>query len=54
MLTILEKSSIWDAWLGPTCASAGGYNTTFKIQADISLLQQVKMESFWSIGQLNV
>ena len=36
-LTILAKSFIWDAWLGPECAPAGEYNTAFKIQAEISL-----------------
>ena len=30
--TILSKSSIWDAWLGPECSSAGGFNKLFKIQ----------------------
>ena len=29
-LTILAKSSIWDAWLGPAFASAGGYETALK------------------------
>ena len=53
-LTILTKSSIWSGWLGPACASAGAYNTAFKIQAEIFLWQQVKMESFWSLGQLIV
>ena len=53
-LNILAKSSIWDALLVPECVSAGGYNTAFEIQAEISLLQQVKMESFWSLGQLIV
>ena len=43
-LTILANSSIWDAWLGPEFASAGGHNTAFKIQAEISLWQQVKIE----------
>ena len=47
-LTILAKSSCWDAWLGPECASEGGYKTGFKIQVEISLWQQVKIESFWS------
>ena len=54
MLTILAKSSIWDASLGPACASAGVYNTAFKIQSEISLWQKVKMGSFWSLGQLIV
>ena len=54
MLTILAKSSIWDAWLGPECASTGEYNTAFKIQTEVSLWHQVKMESFWSLGQLIV
>ena len=53
-LTVLAKSSIWGAWLGPARASIGGYNLVFKIQADIFLWQQVKMESFWSLGQLIV
>ena len=53
-LTILAKSSIWDAWLSPECASTGEYNTAFKIQAEVSLWHQVKMESFWSLGQLIV
>ena len=43
-LTILAKSSSWDAWLGPECASDGGYKTGFTIQAEISLWQQVKIE----------
>ena len=50
MLTILAKNFIWDAWLGPECASAGGYNTAFKTQAEIFLWQQVKI----SLGQLMV
>ena len=41
-----------NAWLSPECASAGEYNTAFKIQVEISLPQQVKMDSFWSLGQL--
>ena len=53
-LSILAKSSTGDAWLGPECTSAGEYITTFKIQAEISLWQQVKMESFWSLGLLIV
>ena len=53
-LTILTKSSIWDGWLGTECFSAGEYNTAFKIQAEIFLWQQVKIESFWSLGQLIV
>ena len=53
-LAILAKSSIWGAWLGLACASADGYNTAFKIQVEISLWQQVKMDSFWSLGQLIV
>ena len=46
------KSSIWDAWLGGECALV--YNTSLKIQAKILLWKQVKMESFWSLGQLIV
>ena len=53
-LTILAKSSIWGAWLGPACAFAGGDNTAFKIQAELFLWQEVKMESFWGLGQLIV
>ena len=53
-LTILAKSCIWDGWLGPKFASAGKYNTAFKTQAEIFFCQQVKMESFWSLGQLIV
>ena len=30
--TILSKSSNWNAWLGPECSSAGGFNTLFKIK----------------------
>ena len=41
MLTILTKSSTWDAWLGPAGASASRYNTAFKTQVGISLWQQV-------------
>ena len=52
--TILAKSSIWDGWLDPEFASAAEYNTAFKTQAEIFLWQQVKMESFWSLGQLIV
>ena len=32
---------MWDI-IGPSCAAAGGYNTTFKIQREISLWEQVK------------
>ena len=46
LTTILAKSSIWDACLGPKYAFAGGYNTALKIQAEISLWQPVKMLSF--------
>ena len=53
-LTILAKSSIWNAWLGPAFASAGGYKTAFKIHVEISLWEQVEMESFWSLGKLIV
>ena len=53
-LTVLAKSSICDAWLNRECAYAGGYNTAFKIQAEKSFWQQVKMNSFWSLGQLIV
>ena len=48
------KSTIWVAWQGPECISAGGYNTAFRIQAEMSLWQQVKMELFWSLGHLIV
>ena len=34
--TILSKRAILDAWLGPECASACGYNTNLEIQTDIS------------------
>ena len=30
----------------PEYAYAGGYNTAFKIESDISLWEQVKMEPF--------
>ena len=43
-----------DAWLVAECASEGGYNIAFKIQEEISLWQQVKIESFWSLSQLIV
>ena len=46
-LTILAKSSIWIAWVGRECASAGGYTIAFKIQAKIFFRQQVMVESFW-------
>ena len=42
---ILTKISIWDVWMGPECASTGGSNKTFKIQAETSLWQQVKLYS---------
>ena len=35
-LTILAKSCIWDFWLGQECASPGGFNIAFKIQAEMS------------------
>ena len=31
--TILLKSPISDAWLGPECSSTGGFSTLFKVQA---------------------
>ena len=46
LLTILAKSSILDARLGPECVSTGRYNTNLKIQMELSPRQQVKMESF--------
>ena len=52
--TAVVKSSIWGTWLGPACASTGGYNTAFKNQTDIFIWQQVKMKLFWSLGQLMV
>ena len=30
-LAILLKVSIWDAWVGPECTSAGGYNIALKV-----------------------
>ena len=51
-VTILANSSILGTGLGPACASTGGYNTVFKIQVDLFLWQHIKMESFWSLGQL--
>ena len=59
-LTILTKSSILDALLGPKLASAVEYNPVLKIQTEISHWQQVKEESFqstitvWSLGQKTV
>ena len=40
--------------MGPKSVSAGGYNTAFKVQAEVSLLQQVKMRLSLNLGQLIV
>ena len=57
-LIFLAKTSIFNVWLGPECASADVHNTVLKSETVIFEWQQVRMESvksstsIRSLGQL--
>ena len=54
--TILSKSPIWDAWLGPACSSTGGFNKLIKVQAQryLAASMDVIILKFKSVNRLSI